>query len=416
MIRTRTAPSPTGLMHIGNLRTAAYSYALAKHNQGEFLLRIEDTDQKREVPGAREKLMATLKIFRLNWDQAPVIQSQRAATDVYRQAAAKLVQSGHAYQDNGAIRLKVPKNETVSFRDFVIRKDISWDSNQISDAVLLKSDGFPTYHLASVVDDNASEITHVIRSVEWLPSTPIHLLVYQFLGYDLPQIGHPTAILDPEGGKLSKRKGNVSVEQFLAKGYLPEAILNFVILLGWAPKDNRELFTLGEFVTAFDINGFQKSNPVMNLGKLDWFNSQYIRQKKDTELIELIKPKLEYEFDEDKLADIVSVVKERVSTLTEMADLIRPFFVAPRSQAANQEHLQSALKILADSTWTKTGIESKLLELVQQQEWKTGDFFMSLRLAIWGSRITPPLTEAMLILGKNEVISRLTTCLPKSQP
>jgi len=395
MTRTRFAPSPTGYLHIGGLRTAAYAYALAKHDGGEFLLRIEDTDQKREVAGAREKLIETLKAFNLHWDGEPLIQSRRAATDVYRQAAQKLVDSGHAYEDDGAIRLKVPPNETVSFFDFIIQKKIEWQSDQIPDAVLLKSDGFPTYHLASIVDDHESGITHVIRSVEWLPSTPIHLLAYRYLGYELPAIGHPTAILDPEGGKLSKRKGTVSVEQFLAEGYLPEAILNFIILLGWAPKDNRELFTLEEFVQVFDISGFQKSNPLMNLQKLDWFNGQYIRKKSDTELIQLIKPYLP-----DISPDIVRLIKDRITTLAQAKDLANFFFARPAApEGLNSEFLTAAYQTVKEG--------DNLQEMAKAKGWPMGDFFMTLRLAICGQKITPPLTESMLILGKTEVLYRL---------
>jgi len=302
-IRTRFAPSPTGSMHIGSLRTAAYAYALAKHSGGQFLLRIEDTDQKREVKGATQKIYDVLQKFDLGWDEKPVVQSQRLK--IYQDAAQRLIQSGHAVSDQGAIRLKIPPRETISFHDFVLDHDVSWKSDDIPPAVLLKSDGFPTYHLAMPVDDHDMGITHVIRTVEWLPSTPIHILVFKYLNYELPQIGHPSAILDPAGGKLSKRKGNVSVEQFLARGYLPEALLNFVILLGWAPKDNRELFTLEQFVSTFDIKGFQKSNPIFNTQKLDWFNGHYIRQKSDTELTHLVKPYVKNKLSSTQITQVI---------------------------------------------------------------------------------------------------------------
>lgn len=412
MIRTRFAPSPTGFLHIGGLRTAVYAYALAKHDKGEFLLRIEDTDQKREVPQAREKLYEILQRFNLNWDQEPIIQSQRVATEVYKLAAQKLLKDGHAYEDEGAIRLKVPKNETISFRDFVLNKDISWSSDDVPEAVLLKSDGFPTYHLASVVDDHESKITHVIRSVEWLSSTPIHVLVYKYLGYEMPQIGHPTAILDPEGGKLSKRKGNVAVEEFLKDGYLPEAILNFVILLGWAPKDNRELFTLEEFVHEFDIKGFQKSNPIMNLSKLDWFNGHYIRQKSDKELVQLIKSYSQYATDKN-FPQLVTLVKDRLIKLSDFDNLVRFIFETPNPDTSlvKKEHLQLALEIFSSSNINQDLVDNTLIPEVKNRQWKIGDFFMSLRVAICGSKFTPPLTEVMIILGKTEVLKRLNHLL-----
>src|SRR3989304_9736158 len=257
MIRTRFAPSPTGSLHIGGLRTALYAYALARHNKGKFILRIEDTDKKREVQGAKEKIKEILELFGLTWDEY-YVQSERIKSGIYKKAAEKLVSQGHAYYDGKAIRLKVPKNEEVTYHDYVLDKDITWNTDSLSELVLLKSDGFPTYHLGVVVDDHDMKVTHILRGHDWMPSTPIHLLLYKYLNYELPEIGHLTDILDPEGGKLSKRKGSTSVEGMIAEGYLPQAILNFVILLGWAPKNNRELFTLKEFVEVFDPKGFQK--------------------------------------------------------------------------------------------------------------------------------------------------------------
>ena len=271
MIRTRFAPSPTGFLHIGSLRTALYAYALAKHSGGQFILRIEDTDQKREVEGAIDALQKTLQKFGLNWDEY-FLQSERL--DIYQKAAQKLVADGHAFycqcparnakEDGfsrelrdpcrdknlnfGAVKLKVPDGETVSFFDFVHKKEISWDTTGIYDATLLKSDGFPTYHLAAMVDDLEMKITHILRGHDWMPSTPIHLLVFKYLGGNCPEIGHLSDILNATTGKkLSKRRDSVFMEDFIKEGYLPEAILNFVMLLGWAPKDNRELYTLDEF-------------------------------------------------------------------------------------------------------------------------------------------------------------------------
>jgi glutamyl-tRNA synthetase len=422
-VRTRFAPSPTGYVHVGSLRTAAYAYALAKHEHGEFLLRIEDTDQKREVNDATEKIFEILKKFDLVWDGEPVIQSLRAEKGVYRDAALKLIAQGNAYycdcagrnakvdgfsdilrdpcrdagKTEGAIRLKVPENEKISYYDFVLRKDVSWDSKDVPDTVLLKSDGqLATYHLAQAVDDHEFNISHVIRAVEWISSTPIHVLVHRYLDYTLPQIGHPSDILDPAGGKLSKRKGNVSVEQFLAEGYLSEALLNFVILLGWAPKDNRELFTLQEFVEAFDENGFQKSNPVFNTTKLDWFNGYYIRLKSDEELYELVKPFTKYPV----TIEMIKLIKERISKLTDVDPLVKFFFEKPEPvPGLNKEYLESAFE------WI--GSNHDLAEMARSKGWKLGDFFMTLRLAVTGQKITPPLNESMVILGEAEVLNRL---------
>lgn len=445
IVRTRFAPSPTGSLHIGSLRTAAYAYALAKHSGGQFLLRIEDTDQKREVPGAREQLFAVLTKFNLFWDEDVVVQSEQAKSGVYLAAAQVLLDHGQAFYcqcaardakhagysevlrdpcrdkhlTGGAIKLKVPDSEEISYHDFVQDKDITWKSDVVPDTTLLKSADqgqLPTYHLASIVDDLASHISHVLRGHDWQPSTPVHLYVYKYLGQPRPEIGHLTDILDPAGGKLSKRKGNTSVEQFLADGYLPEAILNFVILLGWAPKDNREMFTLPEFVSGFDPHGFQISNPIFHTEKLDWFNGQYIRLKSDIEFTQLVKPFMKTNITDTLLAQIIPLIKDRLVKLSDFSDLVLGFFTSPANYAdgMNVLHLSAALSVLTSVDWSKSDIESALITHIKSQGWKVGDFFMSLRIAIWGSRFTPPLTDVMLILGKDESLSRIQSaiCLP----
>lgn len=439
MVRTRFAPSPTGFLHIGGLRTALYAYALAKHESGIFILRIEDTDQKREVPGAKEKIYQILKKFNLNWDEL-LVQSDRANQGAYSEAAQILLASDHAFYcqcpprnakldgfstvlrdpcrdkklTSGAVKLRIPDNETLKYFDFVLKRDVIYDTNQVADTILLKSDGkLATYHLAVAVDDFFQKITHVLRGPEWISSTPIHILVHRYLDYPLPHIGHLTSILDPQGGKLSKRKGNVSCEQFLADGYLVEALINFVILLGWAPKANQELFSLARFVKDFAISGFQKSNPVFNYTKLNWFNGYYIRQKPDDELVKLVKPFFPVASDE-LLAKIVPLAKERVTTLADFAPLCQFFITRPVPTPQSRAHLDLAIDQLSAAAWTKEDIESRLVSQVKSREWKVGDFFMTLRLAITGNKITPPLTESMLILGKTECLARLNLCLPNS--
>lgn len=443
MIRTRFAPSPTGFLHIGGLRTALYSYALAKHSGGEFLLRIEDTDQKRLVEGAVEKIFSLLTIFNINWDGDVIIQSKRAKDGAYRQAAIKLLESGHAFYCNcgarnaktdgysqvlrdpcrdknlteGAIKLRIPDNQKISFVDYVIGKKITWDSNTIADTVLLKSDGLlATYHLAMAVDDHFSNITHVLRTSEWVSSTPIHILVHEYLGYTLPEIGHPTAILDPDGGKLSKRKGNVSVEEFLAQGYLPEAILNFVMLLGWAPKNNQDLFTLNDFVKDFDPRGFQKSNPVMNLQKLDWLNGHYIREKTDEQLIELLKPFAPDSATDNDIANMLPLVKDRLKKLSEFSELVGFFFerrpVSRDLLTKNyKEHLTSALEVIKEKEFDTDTLNESFKKVIETKGYKTGEFFMDLRIGITGTKFTPPITESLILLGKDETIERIEKIL-----
>lgn len=421
-VRTRFAPSPTGFLHIGGLRTAAYAYALAKHNAGDFILRIEDTDKKRFVEGSTEKIQEILKIFGMSWDEY-YVQSERL--DLYKKAAEKLLSENRAFYcqcppkpkdqiydkpnprdpcrdkkfTSGAIKLRVPDNEKISFTDFVFQKEITWDTNTIPDTVLLKSDGFPTYHLAVVVDDVDMKISHVLRGYDWMPSTPIHLLIYKYLGLPLPEIGHLTDIQDPAGGKLSKRKGNVSCEEFLALGYLPEALLNFVILLGWAPKDNRELFTLPEFVANFDPKGFQKANPIFNTVKLDWFNQQYIRKLPDQELIQKIK-----KFSDKNPEKVLPLVKDRLVTLKDFDELTDYFWKRPTKVTTDlTEHARQIL----EKKWDGKVLEEEARKYCSEKNIKVGDYFMALRLAITGKKATPPLWDVMAILGKEETLARL---------
>ncbi len=413
MIRTRFAPSPTGALHIGGLRSALYPYALAKHNNGKFILRIEDTDQKREVIGSKEKIGEILKLFKLNWDEY-YVQSERL--DIYKKAAEKLIDEGHAYYDEGAVRLKVPKDEKVSYHDFVLDKDIEWNTNILDDMVLLKSDGFPTYHLAAMVDDLEMEITYVLRGHDWMPSTPIHLLVYKYLGGKIPEIGHLTDIMDPEGGKLSKRKGSTSVEGLLAEGYLPEALLNFIMLLGWAPKNNKELFTLDEFVKVFDPKGLQKSNPVFNREKLEWFNGHYIRQLS----VDILKEKFEEQnsefkkLNEEKKNQITKLVQDRIKTLKEFDEFAKFFWEKPRVDLKlfgenYKEHLKVATEVIERmDKWNAEELENFSRDAIAAKNFSVGEFFMSLRIAITGSKFTPPINDSILILGKKETLNRIS--------
>lgn len=444
-VRTRFAPSPTGFLHIGGLRTALYAYALAKHENGDFVLRIEDTDQKRLVPGATEALQETLKKFDLNWDEF-YIQSERQKTGIYKKAAEKLVSDGHAFYcqceaknakddgfssslrdpcrnknlTSGAIKLKVPEGVTLSYFDFAHKKEISWNSNDVYDATLLKSDGFPTYHLAAMVDDLDMGITHILRGHDWLPSTPIHLLVFEYLGGTRPEIGHLTDILSAvTGKKLSKRRDSVFVEQFLDEGYLPEALLNFVMLLGWAPKDNRELFTLKEFVESFDVAGFQEANPRFLVDKLNWFNGEYIRKLDDVELcgkFETLNSKFE-SIDKNKKLQITKLVKDRITKVSDLEE-IAGFFWQERPVDKSflgkdfKNHISDAIKIIENlSEWSLPKLNDNLMANIKEKGYKTGDFFMDLRIAVTGSKFTPPINDSIIILGKEETLERLNKVL-----
>ena len=337
-VRVRFAPSPTGFLHIGGLRTALYNYLFARKEKGTFILRIEDTDQSRIVPGAIENLIVSLHNLGLDFDEGPgkegsfgpYIQSQRL--NLYQKQAQILLEKGFAYpcfcssetltnmrkeqQEKGefvkydrrclalskteierkiaagekyVIRLKIPDNRKFSFFD-LIRGEVEMDSSQSDDQVLLKSDGFPTYHLASVVDDHFMQISHIIRGEEWLSSTPKHIFLYECLGWKAPKWVHLPLILNPDRTKLSKRMNDVSVDNYLAKGYLREAIVNFVALLGWHPADDRELFTLEELCDVFSLKRVNKANAIFDLAKLDWMNGHYLRSLPLEEIALRCKP------------------------------------------------------------------------------------------------------------------------------
>ena len=417
-VRTRFAPSPTGSLHIGGLRTALYSYVLAKHSNGDFLLRIEDTDKKREVKGSKEEIKNILKLFELNWDEY-YVQSERVKRGIYEKAAKELVSKGKAFYcqcqaknvkeegfskelrdpcrdkklTSGAIKIKVPDKGEISFGDFVLDKEISWDLSTIADTTLLKSNGFPTYHLAVVVDDLDMKITHVLRGHDWLPSTPVHLLIYKYLGHEVPGIGHLTDILDPEGGKLSKRKGSVSINALLKEGYLPEAVLNFIMLLGWAPKDNQEIYSLEEYVKEFDPKGFQKSNPVFNRKKLDWFNGVYMRKLDNKDLVEKIFQFLDKQHAKDLIEKTIPLVKERIDKLADYWSLAGFFFEERKADEKlfgknKLEHLKEAYKVLEGiKVWKKESLDQEFLKVVKQNNFKTGDFFMDLsKILLRGSK------------------------------
>ncbi len=442
-VRTRFAPSPTGFLHIGGLRTALYAYALAKHDDGDFILRVEDTDQKREVEGATEALKLTLKKFGLDYDEF-YLQSERL--ELYQNAAKKLVDQGVAFycdckpknskdegfslelrdlcrdqnKVSGAIKLKVPSGEEISYYDFVHKKEISWKTDTVYDATLLKTDGYPTYHLAAMVDDLDMKITHILRGHDWLPSTPIHLLVLKYLGGTQPEIGHLTDILSATTGKkLSKRRDSVFAEQFLEQGYLPEALLNFVMLLGWAPKDNRELYTLPEFVENFDIKGFQDANPRFLTDKLDWFNGNYIRQKSDEEFINLTEKYLANlnSYDALMYRKIIPLIKDRIKKLTDVTNYAGFFFQEPviGKSLFNENfrsHLETAIQVLENiDEWNLENLNQKLMETIKEKGYKTGEFFMTLRTAITGQKFTPPINDSIIILGKEETVKRLSKIL-----
>ena len=415
MVRTRIAPSPTGIPHIGTIRTALFSFLYAKKCSGQFILRIEDTDQKRLVPGVLEKIYQTFDFLGLTPDEGPqqggqygpYIQTQRL--DIYQKYTQKLLESAHAYESEGAIRIKMPKTGFTNWKDLIQGK-ISYPNKEIDDKVLMKSNGIPTYHLAVVIDDHLMKISHVLRGVEWISSTPVHLQLYQALGWQPPLFGHVPIVLGEDKSKLSKRHGAKSALDYRDDGYLPEALISFLAYLGWSYQDNSQLLNISELIQAFDINKIQKSNAVFDIQKLNYFNGKAIRAKSDQQLLSLVKPFLQYPAGDELLLKIIPLIKERITALKDTNSLISFFFNTPQIPAElvnYQQYLADIESVLTKVTWEKTAIETALLKIIDEKNHHKGDFFMGLRLAVCGQRITPPLTESMLILGKDEVVSRI---------
>ncbi len=467
-VRTRIAPSPTGEFHIGGLSMLLKNYAFAKKHDGQFILRIEDTDQNRLVEGATERLKEVIHDYGLDWDEgpdkggphAPYTQSQRL--EIYRQKAAELVKAGKAYHcfcskerlkklradqraakklprydrhclelsadevkarleagEPSVIRLKVPRDQTVAFAD-LIRGQIKVASNELDDQVLLKSDGFPTYHLAVVVDDHLMKISHIMRGEEWISSTPKHILLYQAFGWESPIYAHIPVLLNPSGkGKMSKRQGAVSARSFLERGYLPEALLNFLMILGWTPKDQREIMTLEEYIEEFEPTEISAKSVVFDLDKLKWMNGVYIRQLSLAELSERIEEFLPTDFPREKLDLILPLVHERLETLAQVEDLTSFIYrpIKPKQKVllkrADAElvtkQLELSAEVLAEiSAWSIEKIEHELRALQEEYDWHRGQYFMMLRTAVTGRKVSPPLFETIHALDRELALKRLT--------
>ncbi|MBI2404799.1 glutamate--tRNA ligase [Candidatus Gottesmanbacteria bacterium] len=464
-VRTRIAPSPTGAdLHIGNAYTALINYVFAKKHNGQFIIRIEDTDRTRFVEGSEQQILASLKWLGIPHDEgadiggpyAPYRQSERLET--YKKYAEVLIAKNHAYycfctpqrlsemrKDQEAkhlppmydgtckriknyelriknyelriknrepyvIRLNVPEEGTTMFHDS-IRGDISFDNKLIDDQVLLKSDGFPTYHLGVVVDDHLMEISHIIRGEEWISSTPKHVLLYQFFGWEMPQFAHMPLLRNRDSSKLSKRKNPVWASWYKEQGFLPEAILNYLATMAWAFPGGKEIFSLDEMTAAFSLEAIQTTAPIFNIEKLRWMNGEYIRQKPDAELKKLVYQHVTMVTDEyDSLLDkILPLVKERMKTLNEFWSLAGFFFERPKEfeRPVKKELLDIAKNALASLDWTHDIMEQAIRGEAAKAGAKAKDVFMELRVAITGKTVGPPLLESLEILGKEEIRKRL---------
>ena len=474
-VKTRMAPSPTGEYHIGGLRTLLYNYAFAKKMGGNFVLRIEDTDKVREVPGAVDRIKSIITDYGFSWDEY-FVQSERV--ELYQERAKFLVEKGAAYYcfctperlaevrtkqqkagmpktmydqacrtipveeaskrvedgEKYVVRLKVPENETVSFQDAIIG-DVNIESKEMEDLVLLKSDGYPTYHLAVVVDDHMMGITHVMRGNEWVPSTPKHVLIYRAFGWDMPVHAHlPNLKEKGMNQKLSKRHGDVHAVGFLEQGYLPEAVLNFLMFLGWNPGTEKEIYSLEEFVQDFELERIHKTDMVaFDREKLLWINGYYLRNMSAIKLWEVLVAWAEkYGVDlrvgnapQDFNVKVVELVQERIKTLSEFVVLTHYFYNDPgidknllHSFAKSEER---ALEILQnfrdlyqktdDANWNTEFLDDASHTLIGKHEYKPKEAFMTLRIALTGEKATPPLFELMEVLGKETVLLRLESLL-----
>lgn len=496
-VRTRFAPSPTGYVHIGSIRTALYSYLFAKKHQGDFLLRIEDTDQKRLVEGSMEHLVKIFDILGLSADEGvcvasdgkiaqkgnfgPYIQSERL--NIYKKYIQELIDNDYAYYcfcsqerleqvrgerqaqklppmydgkcrnidqaeakkraeegESFVVRFKIPKEGFTEFNDLVYGK-IKIKNELIDDFVLIKSDGYPTYHFANVVDDHLMEISHVIRGEEWLPSTPKHILLYKAFGWQVPEFAHLPLLLNSDKSKLSKRQGDVSTASYLEKGYLPEALLNFILLLGWNSKTEQEFFSIDEMIQKFDLEGVNRYGAVFNTEKLDWVNGAYIRKMDLGDLTRLCVPYLENsgllekisesEFKNklsgkvlsfEKLKQIISLEQERMKKLSEIRESAQFMFA---EQLEYEKELLAWKKMTAEEAQKNLEIIYTELEKTSEENFKkeilldiiekikketglgTGELLWPMRISLSGLKNSPGPFEIAEVLGKEETLKRI---------
>ena len=471
-VRVRFAPSPTGAPHVGNIRTALFSYLWARHTGGKFILRIEDTDQAREVENGLELILESLRILGLNWDEGPDVggaygpYEQSKRLPIYKEHAEQLIAKGMAYycycneerldqmrkiqrargeqtrydyrcrylspeeraeyERAGApkvVRLAVPREGKTTLPDF-IRGDLTIENKNVDDQVLLKSDGFPTYHLAVVVDDHLMKISHVMRGDDWIPSFPKHVLLYQAFGWEIPPHGHLPNVLGPDKKKMSKRHGATSVMQFRDEGYLTEALLNFLARLGWSYDDKSEVFSRQQLIELFTLDKIERAPAIFDLTKLDWLNGYYIRELSDEELAARAIPFVP-QADPAILRALVPLFKPRIKKLNEIAALV-DFFIEsdleydPQLLVGKDMNAAAACAALraAHATLEKypafddeEKIEAELRADAEKLGMKNLQFFGALRVAVTGKTVSPPLMSSMRILGREQTLRRVVRAL-----
>jgi len=488
-VRVRFAPAPSGELHVGNLRTALFAWLFARHEGGAFILRIEDTDVARVVPGSLQSIIESLRWLGLEWDEGPdpqdpsrdigtygpYVQSRRL--EHYRKATHELLNSGHAYYcycsperleevrkerqrsklppkydrrcrdlseaerselaTQGiapVVRFKTPLTGQTAFQD-MIRGDLVFENDTLDDFVLVRADGFPVYHLAHVVDDHLMAITHVLRGDEWLSSTPRHVLLYQALGWLPPSFAHLPMILGPDGARLGKRHGATSVLEFRDRGFLPEALFNFLGLLGWSLDDHTEIIDRQTFIHHFSLERILKSPAVFNIDKLTWMNGIYIRQLSLGDLAQRVQPFLKTAVgpvDHDYLLRIMPLIQERIRFLPEAVDMADFFFregeldyppetILGKKFAGDPPRAAAALETVLGRAellepWEHDALEAAIRPLADELGLKTGELFGLVRVAVTGKTAAPPLFETMAVLGRPRTLDRLRSALRRLPP
>jgi glutamyl-tRNA synthetase len=423
MVRVRFAPSPTGNLHIGSARTALFNWLYARHNNGKFILRIEDTDKERSKPEFLDEILGSLKWLFMDWDDELVFQSNRF--DIYNAYAQKLVEKGLAYLEGPAIIFKVEKGKTVSFDD-MIRGKVEFSTNDIKDQVLIKTDQTPTYNFACVVDDSEMKISHVIRGDDHISNTPKQVMLYEALGLPLPKFSHIPLILSKDGGRLSKRHGATSITEYKNMGFIQEALVNYLSLMGWAPGNDVEILPLPEIVKLFDVKDVNKTGATFDMDKLTWLNGQYIKNMDPDELAkraeDFLKTKnvIDNKFDAKKWRDIIIAYKERTRTLEDLVSVYKIFFAdeIEYDEKAVERHLRkpnskeiinrckAAIENL--SRFDKTALEEAYRKLADEMKIKAAELIHPTRVAVSGKTIGAGLFDMMEILGREKVLKRFS--------
>ena len=480
-VRVRFAPSPTGLPHIGNIRTALFNWLFARHHGGKFIVRVEDTDQARLVPGSIEAMLDGLRWLNIDWDEGPEVggpfgpyfQSERL--DIYHELAERLVSQGNAYhcycaqkppaqddekqrdrrvsasadcqcrdltqeeiaklsgeQESNVVRFAMPKEGITRVND-LIRGEVEWRNETLNDFIILKSDGFPTYHLAVVADDHLMEISHVMRAEEWLPSTPRHLQLFDALGFEPPQFAHLPMIMGPDRAKLSKRHGATAIGEYKDAGILPDALLNFMVLLGWSLDDKTDVVPAQTVIENFTLDRITKSSAIFDQDKLQWMNGMYIRELSPEQLAGEMVPFLERDLpkdmlpvDQDYLRKIAPLLQERMKSLEESADSTEYFFQANEGfdtdtlvqKGMERDSTLLALKAALDDLdaaddYAPDKLEEMLTATGEKLSLSRRQFFGVLRVAATGRAVSPPLFEMMEVLGKDRTVSRVKNALER---